>query len=309
MSANVMRNLRRVLPPLNTLVTFEAAARLGSFTAAAAEMHVTQAAVSRQMRALENNLGARLFTRGRRNVSLTAEGVKLLSATAPALEGLGGVAADIRERHKERSITVFCEFGLANGWLVPRLSRFLIEYPSVRIRLLTSDEPIEHYQRRFDLGFQTGRWPIEGFDVHRLDSDEVLAVCAPNFQPALGPDSEPAQLLGGRLLETQWEREWITWEAFIAAAGVHGSAERSPLSFTSYAVMLHAAKLGQGVALAWGHSVARDLADGSLVQATKASVPVEDGVCAYIHAEQGRSPVEARRLLEWLRCDTTDAVK
>lgn len=296
-----MAGSSRTLPPLNTLATFEAAARLGSFTAAANERHVTQAAVSRQMRLLEADLDARLFVRGRRSVSLTSEGAELLRAVRPALERLVGTAEDIRARRRDRSLTVFSELGLATGWLIPRLLPFLLEHPDIQVRLVTSDEPIEHYPRRCHLGLQTGQRTVDGFETHRLDADQVLAVCAPGHDPALGPDAAPAALLDARLLEMEWAAgQWLDWSEFLEHAGLPGRTPLSTLRFTSYPVMLHAAKLGYGVALAWRHSVARELGEGALVRAVTNVVTIDDGVCAYLREDAGGRERDARTLLEWL---------
>lgn len=291
---------RRSLPPLTTLVAFEAAARLGSFTAAAREVHLTQAAVSRQMRTLESDLGCALFVRGRRCVSLTAAGHELLRAVELSLGRLGGAAEDIRAQVRGRPLQVFCEFGLATGWLIPRLFPFLVANPDISVRLTTSDEPIEHFSRGFDLGLQTGRWPAPGLSVHPLDSEEAFPVCAPGHHPKLTRHSPASALLGARLLDVEWERDWAGWPQLLAAAGVTETVRPSPLRFNNYPVLLHATKLGYGVAIAWSHAVAHELAAGTLVRVTDAVIRYEDGVCAYLPEHPEGPAGEAQRLLAFL---------
>lgn len=166
-----MNRLGKSLPPLASLLPFEAAARLESFTRAAAELHLTQAAVSRQIRALEDDLGTRLFERRNRAVFLTEAGRELGGAVSGALETVAARADDLRGRHREGEVVMFAQLCEAFYWVMPRLAGFHQRHPRVELRVAASTRPLTEAAERFDVALQTtGRAQRADWLRHRHDA-------------------------------------------------------------------------------------------------------------------------------------------
>lgn len=151
-----MPGLKQKLPPLSTLLTFEAAARHLSFTTAGEELHVTQTAVSRQVRGLEEFLGAALFQRGHRSVKLTEPGQKLLQAVTMGLEHISTAVGEIRNSPPQGHLTVSATIAFASLWLTPRLMEFQKLYPDLEVRILATDRDINLQAEAVDFAFSCG---------------------------------------------------------------------------------------------------------------------------------------------------------
>ena len=150
-----MKNLRRALPPLACLLPFEATARLGSVTKAGQELGLTQAAVSKQIRALEADLGVSLFDRRNRAVFLTEEGRSYAAGLSHALQSLAALSGDLREQSKAGDVVLRSQLCEGLYWLMPRLSRFYEQHPQIPVRISVSTQPISEAEERFDLALQT----------------------------------------------------------------------------------------------------------------------------------------------------------
>jgi len=194
-----MPHIRRRLPALGALVTFEAAARLGGFTAAAKEIGVTQAAVSRQVRALEDDLGARLFMRAHRRVELTAAGSVLALAVGQSLERIAETVDVIRQPEASVSLTVSATLAFSHFWLLPRLSSLLADHPEIKLRVLSQDLPVDLRDGTVDVALRYGRPPYRDGEVAASMSDEIFPVCSPSMLARLAPgrlEAWPADLPG-----------------------------------------------------------------------------------------------------------------
>ena len=191
-----MPNLRNRLPPLNSLAAFEAAARHGSFTRAAVELNLSQAAISRQIRVLEEHLGVSLFERRRHDVGLTPDGERYARTVNPAVNAIGDATAAIKVSGESIDQVVICsEICLAAFWLVPRLSRFQALHPGLDLKLLTSNRPMEMESEPFDVALQYGLPANAGFMSHPLCTDEIVVVCSPTVRKKLPAQCQAADLV------------------------------------------------------------------------------------------------------------------
>ncbi len=269
-----MDYLRRSLPPLDPLVAFEAASRHGSFTRAAQELALSQAAVSQRIRQLEDHLGTPLFVRANRRVQLTAAGRSLQHAAAPALRQIALASEDIRERTSGDRLSIGADQSIATLWLMPHLSRFRDQADQeLSIRVVASDKDSECLSDDIELAILhgDGTWP--GHDSALLFSEEVFPVCAPSYlmdnPPVFSPDHLPEHPLL-ELDDLHWD--WMNWRGWLSAVGVHERIKREPLRINSYPLIIQEAKAGRGIALGWRHLIDSDLAAGHLVR------PVSDKV-------------------------------
>jgi len=181
---------RRSLPPLNAVRVFEAAARLGSFKEAAAELSVTHGAVSQKIRLLEAWLGTpSLFRRSVRRVVLTPAGAALLAEFGPALDRISAAVRQHRERRDEAPVAMLRVNALATfslRWLLPRMSRFRAEHPDIEVRLTTSNDPLDALAEPFDMVIRGGPDNFYGFSSRFLLSERRLPVCSPSHGASLG---------------------------------------------------------------------------------------------------------------------------
>ncbi|WP_159992243.1 LysR substrate-binding domain-containing protein [Roseomonas sp. 18066] len=291
--------MRRRLPPLNALRAFEAAARNGGFAAAAEELGVTAAAVSRHVQLLEARLARRLFDRGPRSLALTAEGRALLPVLVDAFDTLeAGIGRALAERPRAL-LTVNAQTSFAIGWLLPRLPRFHRRHPEIELRLSTA---IETPELRGDDGLDAavvhGRGPWPEISSHLLFPDRLVPVCAPAWLAARGA-LEPRTMAGETLLASDTAPN--DWEEWLAHAGQRGQRPERPLRFASSLLPPQAAMHGLGVALADLSLVAPELDAGRLVNPLPAIAPLRRGTGWHLlHAPaRGReAPVTALR--DWL---------
>lgn len=255
--------MSRRLPPLNALRTFEAAARHLSFTRAGDELHVTQAAVSHQIRGLEEWLGLPLFRRMNRTLLLTEAGQAYLPRVRSALDLLAQATEQLFRQDSTGTLTISTMPSFAAKWLVPRLGRFQAQHPELDVMLHTSAQIVDFTQQDVDaaIRFGAGRWP--GLRVERLMTEDIFPVCSPRVQDGPRRIDRPDDLRHHVLMHDDY---MITWECWCEAAGVHGlDTSRGP-RYTDSALVLQAAIDGQGVALARGVLVSDDLAAGRLVR-------------------------------------------
>lgn len=251
----------RPLPSLNALRAFEAAARLGSFTRAAEELHVTHAAVSRHVRGLEARLGVLLFRRLHKAVVPTEAGRRYQARLTEAFDRIVAateeIAADARER-----LTLSVEPGFATRWLVPRLGRFYAGHPGIELDLDPTTRIADFRREPVDLAirFGPGGWP----DLAAVKLADAMAfpVCSPALLAAGPPLARPADLAGHTLIHDESRRWWATWLEFAGAPEV--DAGRGPM-LRDASLVLDAAAAGQGIALGDDLLAGDDLAQGRLV--------------------------------------------
>ena len=254
------------LPPLQNLRAFEAAARLESFTAAAGELCLTQGAVSRQIRTLEERLRVSLFDRGDRGVRLTPAGRRYYDVVADALGAVARATADLVREKDDTTVTVGTTSAIASLWLMPRLTGFRRRAPELEIRVLASDRDFERSSDEVDLVIEYARDPLDGTDVWRLFDEEIFPVCSLDYlsgRPA--PDRVEQLPLETLLVLDDDHPDWMGWDEWLRRAGVEAGALRHPIRINSYPTLLQAAAAGEGIALGWRHLVDEFLAAGTLV--------------------------------------------
>ena len=291
--------MSRRLPPLNALVVFEAAARHLSFTRAADSLHVTQAAVSHQIKALEEWLGVPLFHRvGRgQGLALTESGRAYLPRVNAALDGIRSATSAVMDSRRQRVLNVATldSFGLL--WLLPRLGRFLRSQPGIDVRILAADldaDALAKGEVNVDIRYGEGDWP--GVDVVKFLSETIFPVCSPALIGAGKPLRTPADLKSHTLLHDVMVTDWQSW---LEAAGVTGvDASRGP-GFNHSHLVTAAAVSGEGVALGRSALVADAIRKGELVRPFTLALPSKYAyyvVCS--HASLGDPVVKAFR--DWL---------
>jgi LysR family glycine cleavage system transcriptional activator len=251
------------LPPLSAIRAFEAAARHGSFTKAAEELGMTQAAVSYQVKLLEDRVGAPLFLRQARRVVLSETGRRLAPPVTEAFQRLQAAFAATRETN-ERVLSVTVIQSFATSWLVPRLGTFQMAHPDIAVRVDASGRIVDLAREDIDVGIRTGNGNWPGLKAHLLMPSEFTPLCSPDFLVRFGPLASPADLLKLPLLD--WRDDW--WRQWFALAGVADPQPAAPamIEVDSQVMLGRAALVGQGVAILTPAYFAAELADGRLVQ-------------------------------------------
>ena len=279
--------------PLSSLRVFEAAARLRSFTRAAEELGMTQAAVSWQIKTLETRLGQSLFTRLPREVAPTEPGERLSSAATEAVTLLRRALNDLTEADQAvLSITTLSTF--ATQWLAPRLGAFQIANPDLAVRLDTAPSLVDLTRENFDVGLRSGSGEWPGLECLRI----MPSVFTPLLSPALAERlvlERPADLLDAPRIGT--EKEWAAW--FDASGVASGARPVSRLTADQQALEVAAALGDQGVALASPILYGRDIAAGRLVRPFAQTVAFSAGYWLVWPHDRRRSR-KIVRFREWL---------
>jgi LysR family transcriptional regulator, glycine cleavage system transcriptional activator len=254
--------LRR-LPSLNALKAFEAAARHESFTKAADELSVTQGAVSHQVKALEAELGLKLFNRERQRLVITDAGRGYLEVVRDAFDRLAVGTERLRQVQTSGALTVTTSPNFAAKWLVHRLGRFVEAQPDIDLRVAASHRHIDFAREDIDMAIRhgDGEWP--GLSVTRLCVEEVFPVCSPKLVQGRGALRSPADLARHTLLHVNDRRDWGKW--LDAADAAATKSDRGPI-FNQASMAIDAAVDGQGIALARSALAAWDMRHGRLVR-------------------------------------------
>ncbi len=288
--------MARHLPPLNGLKAFEAAARHLSFTAAGKELHVTQAAISHQVKALEARLGTTLFHRRNRALFLTDAGQSYLPPVRDALDAIADATFALTRRERTGGLTVTTLYSFAVEWLMPRLKRFGARHPEIEVRLSAKDQLVDLVREDVDLAVRYGRGVWSGLRADRLMEEDVFPVCSPELLTGATPLATPADLAHHTLIHDDMRESWRLW---LLAAGVKGiDPERGP-SFSHSTMVIQAAINGLGVALGRSALVRGDLAAGRLVRPFDLSVPAEFAYYVVYPEASARLP-KVRAFRDWL---------
>jgi len=253
----------RKLPPLNSLPSFEAAARHLSFSRAAEELNVTHGAVSRAIKNLEGQLGVLLFERATRSVRLTAVGEPYARAVHDALDQLAAATASAMARHSDSTLNVSTSDGFAGRWLVPRLYRFHRAYGDIDVRVSTTGKLTNFLGDGIDVAIRYGRGDYPGLTSEFLADEEVFPVCSPRLLEGARPLRRPQDLRYHPLIHDGFPIDWATW---LSGAGVEDVDPHSGLTFDSYSFAVESAVQGEGVVLGRSMLVAADLAAGRLIR-------------------------------------------
>jgi LysR family transcriptional regulator of beta-lactamase len=255
---------------LNALRAFEASARHLSFTRAADELCVTQAAVSHQVKALEQHIGAPLFRRTPRGLVLTDEGAALAPTLTDSFERIGRALGRFDGGRLQEPLTVGVVGTFAVGWLMERLDDFRSRCPFVDLRLLTNNNKVDLAGESLDCAIRFGDGAWHGVEAERILDAPVSPLCAPAVAARL---RAPGDLRSAVLLRSYRAQDWPAW---LRAAGAESVIARGPI-FDASTLMAQAAMRGEGVALAPPAMFRREIAEGRLAQ----PFPTEVDVGAY----------------------------
>jgi LysR family glycine cleavage system transcriptional activator len=265
-----------LLPSLNGLRAFEASARLMSFTHAAAELNVTQTAISHQIRRLEEQIGIKLFIRQNRALALTREAEDYLPSVRAAFEDLRRATARLLRTERDGRLTVSTTASLATKWLVSRVAAFQDANPGLEVRITTSTHLVDFRREEVDIAVRYGRGNWPGLRAVWLMAERLFPVCAPGLLAGPEPLRQPADLAHHTLLHTMVSRD--DWRLWLTAAGLpHTIAARRGLTFDQGFTAIQAAMEGLGVALGRQSLVEADIAAGRLVAPFDTELPQDAG--------------------------------
>jgi len=297
------KGYRRLIPSVTALVEFEAVARLGSFTLAAHELGVTQAAVSRQVRFLEEILGTRLFRCLHRAIELTDKGEALYRVVAESMQKIASVFDRIARGPVQQELVLAATSAFSHFRLLPRLASLKAAQPDLQLRLSTQMFTADLRHKEIDVAvrFGNGVWP-DGTATLLFD-EEVFPVCSPSWLEAQAEPMSLEALAGTVLVESDSTSEgWMGWEEWFHAVGFRPMRLNFALRCSLYTDAIQAARYGQGVALGWGRLVHDFLESGELVRLQVASFKPDD--CYFAVVPHGRAITPAiDALIKWLRGD------
>ncbi len=287
------------LPPLTSLAVFEATARLASFSRAAEEMNVTKGAISRQVKALEDELGIRLFIRDRNGVQLTAAAQDLFAEISSSFSQWSETIRTITTDKPEESVTLSCTEAFATLWLIPRMSDFSRRFPNITVNYLIPDKVGDYRNAEVDLFVRpaNGGWPNESSEP--LYDDVIYPVCGPAF--AERHRDVPSSLIWQLpLLHLDWiVPNWPSWHDFLQSNSIAHKGLRGQ-RFAKYTVLLAAAAENQGLALGWNAMVEPLIGQGKLVRFSDLAVVDPIGFCIAWSDRKPLSPA-AKTFQTWLR--------
>jgi LysR family glycine cleavage system transcriptional activator len=259
----------RHIPGLQSLKAFDASARLLSFTKAAQELNVTPAAVSHQIKELEEATGVALFQRTSRHMQLTRHGEILRPAVADALDGLTRALQRIRQSENPTQVRVTASPSIAAKWLVPRIDRFLDSVPGADVRIDVSSAVLDFDRDDVDVAIRFGDGNYPGLQVDKMFHDVLFPICSPALLKRRKPISEPRDLLQHTLIHLEYEAQgavWPNWRMWMLAAGVKDFNDTRGLHFSQTSLAIQAAIDGHGIALGDSSLVGDDIAEGRLVK-------------------------------------------
>jgi DNA-binding transcriptional LysR family regulator len=303
-----IKGYRRLIPSMTALVEFEAVARLDSFTIAAKELGVTQAAVSRQVKLLEETLGVRLFHRLHRSIKLTHEGETLYAVVADSMKKLAGVFDKLSTGGADRELVLITTGAFSQFRILPRLAALKEAQPNLQLRLTTQMFTADLRHNDIDLAVRYGNGQWADGNALFLFDEEVFPVCSPSWLRANKLPQTLEELTQAQLIDADATSEgWINWEAWFREVGAKPPKLNFALRCSLYTDAIQAARHGQGVALGWGRLLESLLSSGELVRLTDFSLKVKDSY--YVVLPNGRTITPAiQGLIDWLRghSDSTD---
>jgi LysR family transcriptional regulator, glycine cleavage system transcriptional activator len=262
--------MARLLPGTRALRTLEAAARHLNFTRAADELGLTPAAVSHQIKEIEDQLGLVLFTRTSRTIRLTEAGTVLFDASADALDLLGRAVSRAQKLTRGTALLkVTLDAQFASKWLMRRVDDFRKHHPDIELRFDIAYEVRDFELDDIDVGIRFGAGKYPGLRTHRLFDNILIPVCSPSLLTSGPPLREPRDLFNHTLAHIEWSRQgvtWPNWRMWMAAAGITDFNDSRTVVFGNSTDAVQAALDGNAVALADFAMVANDLSQGRLVQ-------------------------------------------
>lgn len=305
-----METLRSLLPSINGLVVFEAAGRLSSFTAAARELHMSQAAVSYAINRLEEHLGTPLFLREHRRVRLSEAGERFHADVSIGLTHIQRSAQDLRVMAAGGHVTLSCSTAFAAFWMVPRMARFRADLPHIDLRIQTADRDLDLVGEGIPLAIRGGvpaDWPQ--YHAEPLAAEAIYPVCGAGYLTGRARPERAEDLLAHQLIHLEEPfRSAATWRDWFASVGIEGRRVPKGLQINDYVLVLQSVIAGQGVALGWKHLVEGMVEKGVLVRLTDHVLTTGMGFHV-IWPREVNLPRAAQEVRDWLLAHPRDGLQ
>lgn len=252
------------LPPLNALKVFVAVVETGSFTAAAAQLHVSQSAITRQIALLEQYVGLRLFQRHGRGIVPTTAGATYAQEICPAFDAMAAATANLTRSHQKLPLTIQTYTTLSTKWLIPRLRDYLKEQPGLEVKIVTSSELVDFSKGDIDIAIQYGAGDWGQWASDLILRDEAEPVCSPGFhEQFMGSEDGPQALLATRrLISEQRKDDWDDWSEY---AGMQRYLGAETMTFNTYSQVWQATLDGLGISIGYIPQLQQDLEAGRLI--------------------------------------------
>jgi LysR family glycine cleavage system transcriptional activator len=291
------------LPSLDLLRGFVAVARRGSVTQAADDLFLTQSAISRQIRGLEEHLGLALFHRRHRALELTSEGERLFRLADAWLTQLGECIETLRQRSSDSLVTLTSTIGVVSLWLLPRLGEFQAAHPAIDVRVAAGNRLVDLEREAVDVAMRYGP-PDHAPAGSLLFDEEIVPVAAPSL--GLDPMFERNDFSRLTLLEyDELSRPWLRWADWAAPLGLRSIKPRGRLGFSQYDQVIFAALAGHGLALGRWPLVAQMVADGRLMALRTEGQPLAADYGYWLVQRRGGETLARERFIAWLRNEAT----
>ena len=307
-----MHSRRYNLPHLAFFRGFEAAARTLSFTKAGEELFITQSAVSRQIKTLEDNLGLKLFERRPRSLTLTEDGQALYRIATDVLDRLQSATDQLRAETRARQLSITTTTGFASLWLIPRLSRFTALHPDIDVRISATTDTLNLERSLIDLAIRYCKPETAPEGAVRLFGDEMIPVCSRALlRDKTRPLKRPQDLAHHTLLHFDYagaETMYMDWGTWLTALGIAELKSAGALHFSQYEQMIQAAISGQGVALG-RQALVSDLIESRALVAPFKQTLVGSRAYFIIESRLSAGKPQVREFAQWLLAErrTTDS--
>lgn len=300
-----MTSLRKTVSSLNLLASFESAARHSSFTIAAAELGVTQAAVSQQIKVLEREMNTALFVRAHRRVNLTPAGRALATTISTAFTQIAEMVETIRQPAVPDTVAIGITLAFNQFWLLPRLPEFRARHPHIKLRLIADDASTDLRQAGLDVAVRYGKPPFEDATSIASYQDHAFPVCSPALLANLGVAPDAADvgklpLIASDIVNPTW-MPWRSWARTVGLGPALGKAsDLSKLRFNHYSDTVQAAINGEGVTMGWQVLLSNQLREGILVRIGTRSVTPDERY--HVVVPKGRAPTSTvQAFLDWIQ--------
>ncbi|MGH8380192.1 LysR substrate-binding domain-containing protein [Pseudomonas sp.] len=293
-----MSRFSRHLPPLDTLIAFEAVVRTGSFTRAASDLYLTQSAVSKQIKLLEQHLGAVLFERRARGIALTSAGEGFNAIVEPMLESLLANVLRLKAGHSSRNVSIICTHAVAQYWLFPRLLRFSEQHPELTVNIHASNEISESDIANYDFGILYGHGHWSSLKADKLFDETIYPIAsAKHTLPAITSLDMLQTLPLIQLDASAWN--CLDWQDWFSHQGLRYQAPADALTFNQVNLVFEAVLQGMGVGLGWEFMARERIEQGSIRQVS--AFVVHTGQADYlVHDKQAPCAPAAQVFAAWL---------
>lgn len=289
------------MPPLTALTAFEAAARLSSFTKAASELGVTQAAVSRQVHLLEEGFGFPLFLRRHRRIELTEKGRLLSAAAGDAFSLIASTVESISKDDESDDLTIAATISFSHFWLLPRISEFSGRHPGIKLRIVTQDSIANFDHGGVDLAIRFGNGVWQDGRAELLFDDEIFPICSVEYADTIGEISDPRELVHHPLISNDSDDpNWTGWDEWLSAFSVKAPKRARGFRCSFYTEAIYAALNGQGIALGWKRLVDDLLRQRRLVRVTSHAISTRAAYFVVVPRHTAQKPA-VLQFIAWIK--------